>query len=127
MADRLQHLVVTRLIELGTGGRPMSPRQAALRSRGGVSYDTLYRIVRGQHSGRLNDRVANGIAEALELPVAKVYAAVGTPRPQTRWLWPERFDRLSPYRRKLVEDIAGALLEAEQDGYERGARDARGT
>lgn len=126
VADRLQHLVVTRLIELGTAGKPMSARQAALRSRGAVSYDTLYRIIRGEHSGRLKDRVIKGISEALELPAADVYEAVGTPRPQTRWLWPERFDRLTPYRRKLVENYASALLEAEQEGYERGLRDARG-
>lgn len=126
VADRLQHLVVTRLIEMGIGGKPMSPRQAALRSRGAVSYDTLYRIVRGQHSGRLSDRVANGIAEGLDLPLADVYEAVGAPRPQARWVPPERLDRLTPYRRKLLEDLASALLEAEQEGYERGFRDGRG-
>lgn len=126
VTDRLQYLVVTRLIELGTGGKPLSARQAALRSRGAVSYDTLYRIIRGEHSGRIKDRVAKGIAEALELPLTDVYEAVGAPRPATRWLWPERFDRLTPYRRGLVESYAAALLEAEQEGYERGLRDARG-
>jgi hypothetical protein len=126
VADRLQQLVVTRLIELGTGDRPMSPRAAALRSRGAVSYDTLYRIIRGQHSGQLRDHVAQGIANALELPVADVYAAAGVPRPQARWEPPERLDRLTPYRRKLLEDLGSALLEAEKEGYERGLRDARG-
>lgn len=126
VANRLQELVVGRLVELGTDGRPMSARQVALRSRGAVSYDTLYRIIRGTHSGRISDRVAQGIAEGLEVPVANVYAAAGVPRPQARWEPPERLDRLTPYRRKLLEDLGSALLEAEQEGYERGLRDARG-
>lgn len=119
----LQELVLSRLRELGTAERPMSARRAAERSRGGVSYDTLYAIARGEHSGRLNDRTVQGIADALDLTPGAIYDAAGLPRPQSRWLFPERFDRLDAAQRRLVEDIAAALLEADRRGYERGRRD----
>lgn len=118
--DRLQELVLTRLNDLGTKGRPLSARQAALRSAGGVSYDTLYSIANGRHTGRLRDDTARGLADALDVPVERVYAAAGVPRPQTRWQPHERFDRLTFEQRKLLESMAAALLEAEQRGYERG-------
>ena len=123
--DQLQQLVLTRLAELGEKGRPMTARAAAERSQGGVSYDTLYTIANGKHSGRLGKRVAEGIAAALDVPVAQVYDAAGAPRPVGRWVLPERFDRLSPEQRRLVEDLCAALLEADAKGYER-ARGAAG-
>lgn len=125
VADQLQHLVLTRLAELGTPGKPMSAREAARRANGAVSYDTLYQIANGKHSGRLTDPVAEGIASALDVPVSRVYDAAGAPRPQGRWLLPERFDRLSTEQRRLIEDFCAALLKADADGYERGRRDAR--
>lgn len=118
--DRLRELVLTRLNDLGVKGRPMSARQAALRSAGGVSYDTLYAIANGRHTGRLRDDTARGLADALDVPVERVYEAAGVPRPQTRWQPHERFDRLTIEQRKLLESMGAALLEAEQRGYERG-------
>lgn len=114
----LQDLVITRLAELG-----ISARTAAKRSRGGVSYDTLYAIARGEHSGQLADRTAQGIADALDVPLGQVYDAAGIPRRQTRWLPPERFDRLTSAQRKLLEEMAAALLDADRRGYERGVRE----
>jgi hypothetical protein len=102
--DQLQQLVLTRLAELGEPGTPMSARAAARRSHGRVSYDTLYQIANGKHSGRLTDATAEGIAAALEVPVARVYDAAGAPRPQGRWLPPERFDRLTIEQRRILED-----------------------
>lgn len=123
--DQLQQLVLTRLAQLGEPGTPMSARAAARRSHGRVSYDTLYQIANGKHSGRLTDATAEGIAAALEVPVSDVYDAAGAPRPQGRWLLPERFDRLTIEQRRLVEEFCGALLDADARGYERGRRDAR--
>ena len=121
--DQLQHLVLTRLAELGERGKPMSARAAARRAHGAVSYDTLYQIANGRHTGRLTDPVAEGIAAALDVPVARVYDAAGVPRPQGRWLLPERFDRLNTEQRRLVEDLCAALLKADADGFERARRD----
>ena len=121
--DQLQHLVLTRLAELGEPGKPMSARAAARRAHGAVSYDTLYQIANGRHTGRLTDPVAEGIAAALDVPVTRVYDAAGAPRPKGRWLLPERFDRLNTEQRRLVEDLCAALLKADADGYERSRRE----
>lgn len=120
--EGLQDLVLRRLIELGDEDGPLALREAADKSRSKVSYETLRRIVRGKHAGRINDRIAEGLAEALDVPLAEVYRAAGVPRPGARWEWPGRFDRLPPAQRQLVEDLAGALLEM----YDKGRRDASG-
>lgn len=119
--NELQDLVLRRLAELGVPGAPMSVRAAAERARGLVSYEVLRQIARGEHSGNITDRTAEGIALALDVPVSVVYQAANVPRPLTRWQLPAKFDRLDPGQRRLVEDVAGALLAA----YEKGLRDAR--
>jgi hypothetical protein len=117
--SRLQELIRTRLAALGERGKPMSHREAARRSRGAFSNETLSAILRGNHGGGITDRIAQGLAAALEVPVSEVYEAANTPMPETRWRLPERFDRLTPAQRKVVEDVAAALLEA----YDKGRRD----
>lgn len=119
--NELQQLVLRRLDELGDRTGPMSTRAAAERSGGLVSYETLRGIARGTHSGKITDRTAEGISRALDVPLAQVYLTARVPRPQSRWRWPERFDRLDAAQRRLVEDVAAAMLEA----YEKGVRDAR--
>ena len=118
--NELATLMLRRLAELGTPGAPMSIRQATERARGLASFETLRQIARGEHSGRISDRTAEGIALALEVSVKEVYDAARVPRPQSRWNWPAKFDRLDQPQRRLVEDVAAALLEA----YEKGIRDA---
>jgi hypothetical protein len=86
-----------------------------------VSYEILRQILRGEHSGNITDRTAEGLSRALDVPVNQVYMAAQVPAPVGRWSWPQRFDRLDLSQRRLVEDIAGALLDA----YEKGLRDAR--
>lgn len=118
--NALSDLVLERLAELGTPGSPMSLRQAAGRSRGMLSYETMRNISRGEF-GRITDRTAEGLSLALDVPVQQIYDTARVPRPQTRWLLPERFDRLDPAQRRLVEDVASALLES----YEKGLRDSQ--
>jgi hypothetical protein len=55
---------------------------------------------------------------ALDVPVQQVYDAARVPRPLTRWVLPERLDRLDAAQRRLVEDLAGALLDAYEKGAE---------
>lgn len=119
--NELQTLVLRRLAELGIPGSPMSLREATRRGRGLVNYETLRMISRGEHSGKISDRTAEGLAFALDVPVSSVYGAARVPQPVSRWQWPARFDRLDPAQRRLVEDVAGALLES----YEKGLRDAQ--
>lgn len=114
--NELQDLMLRRLAELGEPGSPMSLRQATERARGLVSYETLRQIARGEHSNRITDTAAHGIAAALDVPLQDVYNAARVPRPLTRWQWPARFDRLDPAERRIVEDVAAALLEAREKG-----------
>lgn len=115
----LKELVVTRLVELGDSGESLPATSAAAKSRGMVSAETIRLIGRGKHGGKISDRIAEGLAMALDVPLAEVYRVAGVPRPGSRWQWPERFDRLGPRQRELVEDVAAAMLEA----YEQGRRD----
>jgi hypothetical protein len=116
----LQELVLSRLQQLGDETGPLPARVAAEKSRGRVSYETIRLIARGKHAGGISDRIAEGLAMALDVPLAEVYRVAGVQRPGSRWQWPERFDRLTPRQRELVEDFASALLEA----YDQGRRDA---
>jgi hypothetical protein len=118
-ATTLQQLVVRRLHELGDQTGPMSAREAANRSRGNVSYETLRHMARGEHSGQITDRVAQGLAFALDVPLSSIYEVTSTPQPKTKWVLPARFDRLNPAQRKIVEAVAAAMLDA----YDRGLRD----
>lgn len=116
--NELQELVLRRLEDLGGPDGPMSLRDAAARSQGLVSYETIRKIIRGKHTGRIEPDSAEGLARALQVPVAKIYEAARQPQPQTRWVMPPRLDRLDLAQRSLVEDVAGALLDA----YEKGRR-----
>lgn len=118
--NELQDLMLRRLAELGTPGSPMSIRQATERARGLVSYEILRKITRGEHSGRITDSTAEGIARALDVPVQDVYNAARVPRPLTRWQWPAVFDRLDLEERRLVEDVARGLLNAREKGLRDG-------
>lgn len=113
----LTELVRSRLAELG-----LSARAAAARTHGGISHATIATFTNGQHSGRITDKTAAGLAVALDLPISRIYEAAATPQPLSRWDWPARFDRIPTPQRRLVEDFAAALLEA----YERGKREAGG-
>lgn len=120
--NELRLLVLRRLAALGENGQAMSGREAARRSGGRVSYQTIANIINGSHTGRITDRIAEGLAAALEVPIADIYEAAGTPRPQGRWSLPDRFDRVPLEYRELVQDLIGALLESYSRGYEDGRR-----
>lgn len=118
--ETLQELALRRLQELGDDSGPMSAHQAVQRAQGKMSYELLRRILRGLHGGNINDRVAEGLSLALQVPLARVYEAAGQLTPGEPWAWPERFARLPAPQRKIVEDMVGAMLEL----YDQGRRDA---
>ena len=124
--DSLHDLVNRRLRELGEPGHPMSIRRATERARGLVSYEIVRRLANGTHSGNISDSTAQGLAMALDVSVEAVYKAARVLRPITRWSWPQRFDRLDPNQRRLVEDLASALLDAYDKG-KRAGRDRPGS
>ena len=114
--NELQNLMLRRLAELGEPGSPMSVRAATERARGLASYETFRAIARGEHSNRISDSTAQGLATALDVPLQDIYNAANVPRPMSRWQWPARFDRLDPAERKVVEDVAAAILAAREKG-----------
>jgi hypothetical protein len=118
--ETLQELVLRRLRELGDESGPISSREAVRGFESLISYENLRLIARGVHQGKISDRTAEGLSAALRVPPSVVYAAAGVPSPGTRWRWPQRFDRLSPRQREMVEQFAAALLDA----YDQGRRDA---
>jgi hypothetical protein len=120
--EDLQELVLRRLAELGDSSGPMSAREAVRAANGMVSYELVRMIARGVHGGGVTDRVAEGLALTLRVPVERVYRAAGIPTPGTVWEWPARFSRVPNHMRPIVEDVASSLLEM----YDRGYRDGRG-
>jgi hypothetical protein len=118
--NELSDLILTRMAELGTPGKPLTLREVSRRTRGRVSYEVVRKISRGEHSGRLQDTTIEGLAAALEVPAQTIYSIARVPRPLTRWQWPARYDRLDAAQRQIVEDVAAAMLDA----YEKGLRDA---
>jgi hypothetical protein len=115
-SNELQDLVLRRLAELGVPGSPMSIREATRRTRSRVNYETLRKIARGEHSGDIADQTAEGLSLALDIPLQEVYAAARVPRPLGRWEMPARFDRLNLEDRRVVEEMAAALLRAREQG-----------
>lgn len=122
MSGELQDLVLRRMAELGGDQGPLSLRDVTAASQNMVSHETVRAIMRGTHSGRITDRTAEGLSRALRIPVEHIYRAAGQPRRQGRWTLPERFDRLDFNQRRLVEEVAAAIL----DSYEKGRRSASG-
>lgn len=119
--ESLAELVTTQMYRLG-GDKPLSLRDVAERSRGRLSPENVRRISRGEHQGNIGDKVAEGLALALEMPLTEVYRVAGLPQPSGRWEWPPKFERLSVQQRAIVEDVAQGFLAA----YEQGRRDALG-
>lgn len=120
-ASNLQELVDRRLTELGTGRGPMSTRQAAARSGGKVSYETLRLIKIGQHSGSISQEVAEGIAEALEVPVDDVLRLAGRRIPQGPFVLPRRAETLTKSERAVVLSVVDAILDAAAQEREQDA------
>jgi hypothetical protein len=119
-ASSLAELVAQRLAALGDKSGPMSLRAAVERSRGRLSLENLRRMARGEHQGNFADRTAEGLALALDVPVAEVYRVAGLPQPSGRWEWDAKYDRLDLKHRRIVEDVADGFLDA----YEQGRRQA---
>lgn len=121
-AASLAELVAQRLSDLGDRSGPLSMNAAVNRANGRISYENFRRIARGEHGGQFTDRIAEGLALAIDVPLAEVYRVAGLPQPTGRWELDRKYDRLSLSERVVVENVAAALLSA----YERGRRDAAG-
>lgn len=111
--DPLQKLIQERADELGI----TSTRELTRRAGGAVSYETIRKILRGKHGGRLADDTAAGLAAALHLPLAKVRAAANLLPSLGPWEWPAEYDVLDVGERRLVEGVAAGLVAARKKGH----------
>lgn len=106
----LQRLVQDRADELGI----TSTRELTRRAKGTVSYETVRRILTGKHSGRLTDEIAEGLAAALSLPVARIREVAELAPTLGPWYWPPRFEVLDAEERRLLEGLASKLAAAKE-------------
>ncbi|MGL5858051.1 MAG: hypothetical protein ACRC35_06545 [Angustibacter sp.] len=121
--QNLQELVDRRLWELGERGKPLSTRMAAQRSHGKVSYETLRLLQSGKHSGSVNRDTAEGIAEALDVPLNRVLRLAGQRIPQGPFVLPKKADTLTPSERATVLSVVDAILDAARQ--DRSSSDVR--
>jgi hypothetical protein len=114
----LQTLILNRLAELGTDGRPMTYREAAKRSGGTIASTTLWQVATGSRApvGRkYADTTLVGIANALDLPPSVVRRAAGEkPTRPSEFRLPARANKLSQEQRNVVLALVKALLDNQQ-------------
>lgn len=113
-AGDLQQLVDRRLRELGDHRGPMSTRRAAAQSGGRVSYETLRLLKIGRHSGAITHEVAEGLALALDLPIATVLQVAGQRIPLGPFVLPARAETLTKSERAVVLSVVDAILQAAE-------------
>lgn len=81
-----------------------------------VSYETLRLLKLGRHSGAITHEVAEGLALALDLPVATVLQVAGQRIPLGPFELPARAETLTKAERAAVLAVVDAILQAaEQD------------
>lgn len=119
MDETLQQLAQRRQRELGHTGQQraqLSTREIWLRGGGedAWSYETVRRIVdRGHH--KISERVAEALANALDVPLGQVFKAAGQRPPLARFELPRRADRLTESERKAVLGVIDAILGGRFD------------
>ncbi len=114
----LQQLVEQRLKIMGGQRGPMSARQAAARSNGQISYETLRLLRLGKHSGSITRDTAEGLALALDIPLPEVMQLIGQRIPQGPFRLPKKADTLTPAERAVVLSVVDAILDAAKGRIE---------
>jgi transcriptional regulator with XRE-family HTH domain len=102
----LAQLVRTRREELGLSYR-------GLDRLSGVAYSTIANIESGK-TRRPDDRILNGLAVGLDLPVSRLRQAVDVPTGQPDFRLPAKAKNLSAKQRKAVLALIEALLEERE-------------
>lgn len=81
-----------------------------------MSYETLRLLKIGRHSGAITHEVAEGLALALDLPVATVLQVAGQRIPLGPFELPARAETLTKAERAVVLSVVDAILQAaDQD------------
>lgn len=117
----LRALIERRRSELGFAGEPMSIRAVARRAeeRGHpVSPETVRQLVRGTHSGRIDDPTVDALCAALDVSRPEILRAMHETRqaPLGRWEPPDAAARLSLRQRRALEELIAAMVESAVSG-----------
>lgn len=107
---RLPDLIKDRLAEMGSHGRALSIRDAAARSGGKISHARLTQLAAGD-VGRVSDRVIEGVAAAIDVPISTVYESLSIRRPYEPFKLPPEANRLSRRQRDAVLSVIKAMLD----------------
>ncbi|MGL4172633.1 MAG: hypothetical protein ACRCTR_00955 [Actinomycetota bacterium] len=108
----LQELIDRRFSQLGDRGKPLSIRAAAARSGGQVSHETLRLLKAGRHSGSISRHTAEGLAQALDVPLTTILKLAGQRIPQGAFVLPQEADTLTSTEREAVLAVVNAILHA---------------
>lgn len=120
VSETLQQLVERRLYEMGMSrGRGESLKLLEVwhslpedeRGKRPVSYETVRRIVRGEHRN-IGDRAADALATMLDVPVGEVLKAAGQRPRLGRFDLPRRADRLNERERNVIVSVVDTILSA---------------
>lgn len=99
----------------------MSTRALEDAARGKVSRGVFQKIMAGEYDAKIGQRIIDGLAEALQVPVREVERAAGAPPSYGPFQLTEDAARLTPAQRRAVKHVVEAMLEpaaaaAAQDG-----------
>src|SRR5689334_9795392 len=109
--ESLQELVVRRARELGGREGPMSVRALEVAANGKVSRGVFQKIMAGEYDAKVGQRIIDGLAEALQVPVRVVERAAGAPPSFGPFQLTEDAARLTPSQRRAVKHVVEAMLE----------------
>jgi hypothetical protein len=113
--ESLQALVVRRARELGGREGELSNRTLARRNGAELSHTLVSQIINGEYANKApKQRVLEGLARALEVPLATVEAAAGSPPSFGAFHLPEDAARLTPDQRKAVRHVVQVMIDSNE-------------
>ena len=112
--ESLQALVVRRAEEIGGREGPLSVRQLEDRSLGKVSRGVFQQIMAGTYDAKVGQRVLDGLAAALDVPLSVVERSAGAPPSFGPFVLSEDAARLTPAQRKAVKHVVQVMVDANE-------------
>jgi transcriptional regulator with XRE-family HTH domain len=115
--ESLQALVLRRAKEIGGREGELSNRALARRNGADLSHTLISQIINGEYANRAPDqRVLDGLAKALEVPLETVESAAGAPPSYGPFKLPDDAARLTPAQRKAVRHVVQVMIDSNEAG-----------
>lgn len=93
--------------------RPMSLRARAERIEGRLSFATLGDYQRGSHAENPDEATLQGLADAYDIPLAKLQEAAAVPVGAGPWQPPAEVARLSRRQQQALTNLIMAMVDRE--------------